>query len=117
LASYRRALAALLNDDRKARIVTYLFRSERPFRSLQETGVYRHNQSLTRALRSLEDLGVVEHTYRHSSPQVFSFYSLTPIGRNVVGMIQELVKFEPKEALPEKRRPTKRATKVLVRSH
>jgi DNA-binding HxlR family transcriptional regulator len=116
LASYRRALAALLSDDRKARIVTVLAKSEQPFRSLQETGVFGHNQSLTRALRSLEDLGVVEHTYRHASPQVFSFYSLTPIGRDVFSMMEELDKFEPKEAHAEKRRPAKRPTKVLLKS-
>lgn len=104
MASYRQALAALLSDDRKSEIVRRLAKSEQTFRGLRDAAVYQHNQSLTRALRALEGLGLVQHTYRHGSPEVYSFYSLTSIGRDVLGMLRGLDEYAVRESALGRRR-------------
>ena len=51
-------MAVLLADNQKSQIVTLLSKSERPFRSLLAEAGYKHTQSLSRALRRLEDPSV-----------------------------------------------------------
>lgn len=57
---------------------------------MKEQAGFDHNQSLVRALRKLEDLGLVDHTYKHGSAEVYSFYGLTPFGKEVLSLLDSL---------------------------
>jgi DNA-binding HxlR family transcriptional regulator len=77
-------------DDRKAKIVSHLEKEVLPFSRIKQIAEYEHNQSLTRSLRKLEYLGVVHHTYRHGSSVVYSYYELSPFGRDVLEKLRLL---------------------------
>lgn len=87
---YRTALAVLLADRRKSSLVRALKKGELPFRKVKEQSDFEHNQSLVRALRKLEDLGLVDHTYKHGSAEVYSFYDLTPFGKEILSLLDSL---------------------------
>lgn len=87
---YRKALALLLADRRKSSLIRSLRKGELPFRLVKEHASFEHNQSLTRALRKLEDMGLVDHTYKHGSAEVYSFYDLTPFGKEILDLLDSL---------------------------
>lgn len=90
MVSYKEALLALMRDDRKTGIVHLLEKQPMSFSAIKERLDYKHNQTLTRGLRQLEKLGVVDHTYRRGSDQVFSFYAVTGFGREVARLHGEI---------------------------
>ena len=109
MVSYKEALATLMLDDRKSIILYYLEKDVFPFSKLKQVSGYEHNQSLTRSLRKLERLGLVHHTYRHGSAEVYSYYELSPFGRDV------LEKFRLLEPLaPEKLSARRRAVRKIL---
>ena len=84
-------MAAILADGRKYEIVSLLHdKGEIAFGPLKGAAGYRHNQSFVRALHRLEVLGLVDHTYRYGSPEVYSFYKLTGYGKRIVGLAREI---------------------------
>ncbi len=103
MVSYKEALATLMLDDRKARIVMHLEKEMLPFSKIKQISEYDHNQSLTRSLRKLEYLGVVHHTYRHGSSEVYSYYELSPFGRDVLVKLRVLEPASPREPVARKR--------------
>ncbi|TLZ83022.1 MAG: winged helix-turn-helix transcriptional regulator [Methanobacteriota archaeon] len=103
MVSYKEAVATLMLDDRKARIVFHLEKEVLPFSRIKQISEYDHNQSLTRSLRKLEYLGVVHHTYRHGSSEVYSYYELSPFGRDVVGKLRLLESAATQEPVAKKR--------------
>lgn len=90
MVSYRESLASLMGNDKLSGVAHVLSGGERSFASIKRECGFEHNEQLRRALRGLEDLGMVDHTYRHGSPQVYSFYELTPFGRDVTSKLQTL---------------------------
>ena len=90
VVSYKQALAILLTDPRKTQIVHLLEKGEHPFRAIKDFCEYDHNQSLSRSLHKLEDAGLVDHSFRHGSTEVYSFYALTPAGREIAQMLHLL---------------------------
>lgn len=91
MVSTRDSLAALLSDQRKYTMVQLLYdKGQLPFSLLRETCKFRHNQSLSRSLHRLEVLGLIDHTYKRGSVQVYSYYQLTGFGRKMVEMLDSI---------------------------
>jgi len=90
MVSYKESLASLLGNDKLSGVVHVLSGGEQSFAGIKRECAFDNNEQLRRALRGLEDLGIVDHTYRHGSPQVYSFYELTPFGRDVASKLQTL---------------------------
>jgi DNA-binding HxlR family transcriptional regulator len=115
MVSYKESLASLLGNEKLSGVVHTLTKGEQSFARIKKECGISHNEQLTRALRSLEDLGVVDHTYRQASPQVRSFYELTPFGRDVTTKLQTLeFELEAEAAKSVERRILKRKS-VQVR--
>ena len=87
---YNKALAQLLADPRKSALIRALRKGELSFKVAKQHSGYEHNQSLSRALREFEDLGLVDHTFRHGSAEVYSFYDLTPFGKEVLVLLDSV---------------------------
>lgn len=92
MVSYREALAQMLKDERTPRIVDLLAsKGELPFSSIRDLLKYDHNQQLARDLYTLEDLGMVNHSYRqHGQGEAYSFYFLTAFGGRIVELRKSL---------------------------
>ncbi len=90
MVSYKESLASLLGNGRLSGVVHFLSKGEQSFAGIKRECAFDHNEQLRRALHSLEDLGVVDHTYRHGSPQAYSFYELTPFGHDITARLVTL---------------------------
>ena len=110
MVSYREALADLLANELRTSISRLLTKGESPFARIKDACEVEHNETLTRSLRRLEDLGVVDHTYKHGSVQVFSFYGLTPFGRDLIEKLDGLESSAGKE-WPSLKRSARKALK------
>lgn len=91
MVSYKEALRAILADGRKGETLRLLkAKGELSFAALKKACGFAHNETLSRTLDRMEDLGLLTHTYRHGSAQVYSFYALTPFGEDVVKLLRQL---------------------------
>lgn len=87
----KKSLATVLADGRKYEIVSLLHdKGEIAFGPLKAATGYKHNQSFVRALHRLEVLGLIDHTYRYGSPEVYSFYQITGYGERIVKLAREI---------------------------
>ena|SRR2546425_12484691 len=130
MVSYREALTYLLQDDNKQKVVHLLEKGDAPFRSIRAAAGFKHNHTLSQNLDKFEYLGLITHEYRHGSEQVYSFYSLTPFGKDIAEKLRTIEPLlggesrrqvrkvkESRHVVERPRRTTpRRARKVLARS-
>lgn len=97
MATMKECIAKVLTDKEGRMILELLKNKEMPFTKIQmylekEFGRTVHNQSLTRILHELDKYGLIYQKLTRKSPKYYSYYELSPLGRDILNYVRKIEK-------------------------
>ena len=90
MADIEEVIKFLLSKEKERKVLEALLSGRKSFTELRGASGLKYNEELSRALKNLQRYVLYDHVYKKGEDKAYSHYEINPLGKEALGMTQEV---------------------------